>query len=131
MRLLFLLLAPLVGYSQSDTTLTYRQKEVHNMAFSKDTGSMTWNIDTIKYQVPFEIKITKKKIAIDGYGTFRVDSVKRSEEGDYWNYYLPNKLQFTFVVGNAYLIYPIVNRKSKLIVFVINKYIAAETTIFN
>lgn len=117
MRLLLLFMWPTLAFSQLDTTLTYRTKEVHSMVFSNDRESLTWNIDTIKYQVPFEIKITKSKIAIDGYGTFKVDSIKRSEEGDHWNYYLPNNLQFTFVVGNAYLFYPIVNRKSKLIVF--------------
>ena len=91
------------------------------MAFSKDTNSLTWKIDTIKYEVPFEIKITKKKIEIDGYGAFRIDSVKKSQDGDNLNYYLPKNIQFTFVVGNAYLVYPMANRKSKLIVFICKK----------
>jgi hypothetical protein len=141
MRYLFFLLTPLFGYSQLDTTLTYRQKEVHTMAFSKDTSSLTWKIDTIKYEVPFEIRIQNPAellftnpdgtlwkttkipgyVSIDGYGSFKVDSVKKSSEGDYLNYYLPKNIQFTFVVGNAYLVYPMANRKSKLIVFLCKK----------
>jgi hypothetical protein len=110
----------MLSYSQSDTVLTYRQKEVHNMFISKDTTSLTWTIDTIQYQVPFEIKLTKKSIAVDGYGTFKIDSVKKSEDGDYFNYYCPNKIQFNFAAGNAYLLYPMVARKSKVIVFYIS-----------
>ncbi len=121
MRFLLLFMLPVMGYSQLDTTLNYRQKQVHNMTFDQYITDVTWNIDTIKYDVPFEIKITKKKIEIDGYGIFLVDSVRKSEGGDYSNYFLHNGHQFTFVVGNAYLAYPIVNRKSKLIVFLCKK----------
>ncbi len=111
MRLLFILLAPLLGYSQADTTLTYRTKEAHNINWKNQDTASQWKVDTIEYQVPFEIKISKKSLVIDGYGTFKIDSARFPPQSPYMRYYLPKGVIFCWIEKYAYLTYPIVNKR--------------------
>lgn len=120
MRLLFFLLAPLFGYSQPSSNITYRTKEVHTIGWRSDTATSSWRIDTIRYSVPFEIKLTDKSVVIDGYGTFKVDSVKQKYNSSYWNYWLSGGKQFALIENCGYLNYPTVNKKSKIIIFYID-----------
>lgn len=120
MRLLFFILAPILGYSQPSGTLTYHTKEVHTIGWRSDTATSSWRIDTIKYTVPFEIKLTNKSIVIDGYGTFKVDSVKQKYNSPYWNYWLSGGKQFALIENYGYLNYPTINKKSQIIIFCID-----------
>lgn len=129
--LLLLLLAPLMGYPQFVGNLTYKSKEVHSITDIKylvpssdgigfiEMDSTNWKIDTINYSVPFEIKITAFKIAIDGYGTYNVSAWKdKSHEGtkiDYWE--LSNGTNICKIESLMYWNYPTVNHKSKIIFF--------------
>lgn len=120
MRLLFLLLAPFTGYSQVGGILTYHTKEVHTISWKNADTTTSWKIDTIRYSVPFEIRLSLDKVVIDGYGTFRVDSVKQKYNSSYWNYWLPGGKQFSLIENIGYLNYPIVNKKSQVIVFYVD-----------
>lgn len=120
MRLLFLLLAPLMGFCQRDTIITYHTKEVHTINWVTNDSTKTWKVDTISYSTPAELKLTKKSIIIDGYGSFKVDSVKTPEQSLYWRYYLPGGVIFSLIEKYAYLTYPIVNKKSKILVFYVD-----------
>lgn len=115
-----MLLLPLISYSQRDTVIVYKTKEVHSIAWKSNDSTLSWKIDTIRYRVPFEIKITKKNIAIDGYGPFKIDSIRRHEGSAYINYRLPKGIGFTWIERYAYLEYPISKKKSKVIVFYIS-----------
>lgn len=119
MRILFFLLAPLMGYSQLDTTITYRQKEVHSVNIGADTASLTWVIDTIKYSVGFEIKFnkTKKTIEIDGYGTYKYLEYYLHPSSGRPTYTLTNGGELSFYAGTIIWVWPIVNRKTKAIIF--------------
>lgn len=118
MRLLFLLLAPFMGYSQFVGNLIYKTKEVHNITYINDSTT-NWKIDTISYSVPFEIKISSSKIIIDGYGTYSITAWKdKSHEGtkiDYWE--LSNGTNISKIETLMYWNYPTVNHKSKIIFF--------------
>lgn len=119
MRILLLLLAPLLGYSQLDTTLAYRQKEVHRISIAADTASLTWVIDTIKYIADFEIKFNKakKSIAIDGYGTYKyIEYFSHSSSGRP-TYTLSNGGELSWFAGSIIWVWPIVKRKTKTIIF--------------
>jgi hypothetical protein len=120
MRLLLLLLAPVFGYSQPNINLTYHVKEVHTIGWRSDTTTFSWRIDTIKYGVPFEIKLTSKSVVVDGYGTFKVDSVKQKYNSPYWNYWLNGGKQFALIENEGFLNYPIINKKSQIIIFYID-----------
>jgi len=119
---LFFLLAPLFGYSQPTLNITYHTKEAHAIGWKADSTTSSWRVDTIQYSVPFEIKLTNKSIVIDGYGTFKVDSVKQKYNSPYWCYWLKNDIQFALIEKYGYLSYPTVNKKSKLIIFYIDSY---------
>lgn len=141
MRLLLLLLAPLMGFAQLDTTLTYKTKHVHTVVIKPDSSTLSWKADTIKYQVPFEIKITHPTsiqlnnngmvigeaggtVIIDGYGTYKI--AKREIHGQIdslpgWPYYeLSNGSHLTFIANSVIWEFPIVNRKTKTIIFEID-----------
>lgn len=120
MRVLLLLLAPILAYSQPNINLTYHTKEVHTVGWQSDTTTSSWKIDTIKYEVPFEIKLTSNLVVIDGYGTFQVDSMKQKYNSPYWNYWLKGGKQFALIENYGYLNYPTVNKKSKIIIFYID-----------
>lgn len=120
MRLLFLLLAPLIGYAQPSGSLTYKIKEVHAVGWRTADSTSSWRIDTIRYSVPFEIKLSNKSVVIDGYGTFEVDSVKQKYNSPYWNYWLSGGKQFALIENYGYLNYPTVNKKSQIIVFYVD-----------
>jgi hypothetical protein len=120
MRLLLLLLTPSLLYSQPNINLTYHTKEVHTIGWRSPDSTSSWRIDTIKYGVPFEIKLTNKSVVIDGYGTFKVDSVKQKYDSPYWNYWLTGGKQFALIENEGFLNYPTVNKKSKIIVFYID-----------
>jgi len=119
MRILFLLLAPLLGYSQLDTTLSYRQKEVHSINIGADTASLNWVIDTIKYSADFEIKFNKAKnsIAIDGYGTYKYIQYFLHSSSGRPTYTLSNGGELSWIAGSVIWAWPIVNRKTKTIIF--------------
>lgn len=119
MRILFFLLAPLLGYSQLDTTITYRQKEVHNVTIAPDTASLRWGIDTVKYDVNFEIKFNraKKNIAIDGYGTYKYVEYFIHPSSSRPTYTLSNGGELSFFAGTIIWVWPIVNRKTSMIIF--------------
>ena len=119
MRILFLLLAPLMGYSQLDTTITYRQKEVHSINIGADTASLKWVIDTIKYTVNFEIKFNKakKSIAIDGYGTYKYLEYYINPSSSRPTYMLVNGGELSFFAGTIIWVWPIVKRKTSTIIF--------------
>jgi hypothetical protein len=72
MRVLMLLLMPLMGFSQLNITLTYKQKEVHSIVINANSSTLSWKADTIKHDLLFEIKLTSTKIAIDGYGIYKI-----------------------------------------------------------
>lgn len=118
MRVLLLLLAPFMGYSQFVGSIVYKTKEVHSITYIDDSTT-NWKIDTINYSVPFEIKITSSKIAIDGYGTYGITAWKdKSHEGtriDYWE--LGNGTNLVKIESLMYWNYPVVNHKSKIIFF--------------
>lgn len=119
MRFLFLLLAPLMGYSQSDTIVTFRVKEIHNITLYADT-TIKWTIDTIKYNVPFEIKFTKKKISVDGYSAFTISKFEMRSHGDgskYRWYLFSNGAYLMWTLSAVIIEYPAVKRKSKMLVF--------------
>lgn len=122
MRILLLLLAPLMGYSQLDTTLSYRQKEVHGINIGADTASLTWTIDTIKYNVGFEIKFNKakKSIAIDGYGTYKYLEYFLHPSSGRPTYTLANGGELSWIAGSVIWAWPIVKRKTKTIIFEID-----------
>jgi hypothetical protein len=118
MRTLLLLLAPMLGYSQLDTTLVYRQKEVHSIIIKADSSGLSWAIDTIPYLVPFEIKFNKvkKTIAIDGYGTYKVAEYSLHQSG-YHAYKLSNGGEVGYIAGSVIWTWPISRRKTKTIIF--------------
>lgn len=120
MRFLFFLLAPILSYSQFSGTFTYKKKEVHTIGWRTADSISSWRIDTIHYGVPFEIKLTNKSVVIDGYGTFKVDSVKQKYDSFYWNYWLSGGKQFVMIENYGYLNYPVVNKKSQIIVFYVD-----------
>lgn len=138
MRLLLLLLAPLMGFAQLDTTLTYKTKHVHTIAIKADSSTLSWKADTIKYSVPFDIKITGPTsfqldnrgiiigesgglIIIDGYGTYKI--TKREMHGKIdslpgWPYYeLSNGSHLTWIENAVIWEWPLVKRKTKTIIF--------------
>lgn len=119
MRVLFLLLAPLLAHSQLDTTITYKTKEVSSIVVMGDS-TVSWKTDTIPYDLLFEIKFTSTKIAIDGYGSYKI--VKHELHGvdsspGYHYFELSNKTKLTWVESAVIWEFPVVNKKSKLIVF--------------
>lgn len=134
MRLLFFLLAPIFSYPQVDRPMTYHTKEVHTIGWRSDTTTSSWRIDTIHYSVPFEIKqqyaymplrdgsvkLVDSSLLIDGYGLFKIDSVKQKYNSPYWNYWLAGGKQFALIEKIGYLNYPTVNKKSQIIVFYID-----------
>ncbi len=120
MRLLLLLLLPIIGYCQPSANITYHIKEVHNIGWRTADSTSSWRIDTIKYSSPFEIKLSDKSVAIDGYGSFKVDSVKQKYNSLYWNYWLSGGKQFSLIENLGYLNYPTVNKKSQIIIFYID-----------
>lgn len=143
MRLsLLLLLTPLFSYSQSDTIVTYHQKEVHTITYKADS-STTWVIDTIKYSAPFEIKFSKgssqtfldeagnaymgmvpAKISIDGYTTYTVTKHEIHGVNDrnpgFHYYQLSNGAKLTWIEKWLILDFPVVNKKMSEIVFTID-----------
>jgi len=120
MRVLLLLLCPIFAFSQPMANITYHTKEVHTMAWRNADTTTSWRIDTIKYGVSFEIRLSLDRVVIDGYGTFKVDSVKQKYNSPYWNYWLPGGKQFSLIEKIGYLNYPIVNKKSQIIVFYVD-----------
>lgn len=121
MRLLLLLLAPLMGFSQLDTTIAYRIKHVHTIVIKSDSSTLSWNADTIRYQVPFDIKFTQSRVVIDGYGTYRVAKMEIHGQIDSlpgWPYYeLSNGSHLTWIANSVIWEWPIVKRKTKTIIF--------------
>lgn len=117
MRLLIFLLAPFLGYSQVSGVFVYKTKEVHKIGWRDSGSTSSWNIDTIRYHVPFEIKFLQGKISIDGYGTFKIDSVKQKYNSPYWNYWLSDGKQFALIENYGYLNYPTVKKKSQIVIF--------------
>lgn len=115
-KLIPLLLLPIFLSAQN---LKYYTKEVHTITWKSDTETV-WKIDTISYSVPFDIVINPQSLVIDGYGTFKIDSLKMPDNSPYNRYYLPNGVQFAWIERFAYLTYPVVNKKSKIIAFYIN-----------
>lgn len=120
MRLLFLLLTPFLANAQIDTTITYKTKEVGNITIKADSSILSWNIDTISYRVPFEIKFSDSKISIDGYSSYKI--TKHELHGvdsspGYHYYELSNGTKLTWIESAVIWEFPIVNKKSKLIVF--------------
>jgi hypothetical protein len=111
---------PVFGYAQPNATLTYKTKEVHSIGWRTPDSTSSWRIDTIQYNVPFEIKLSNKSVVIDGYGTYRVDSVKQKYNSTYWNYWLSDGKQFALIENYGYLNYPTVNKKSKIIIFYVD-----------
>lgn len=108
-----------MGYSQLDTTIIYRVKEIHNITLGGGTA-IKWTIDTIKYDARFEIKFTKKRIYVDGYGSFGVNKYEtRGDGGDlrYRWYALSNGAYLMWVLNVVIIEYPMVNRKLKTLVF--------------
>lgn len=120
MRLLFFLLAPAIGFAQPSLNLTYKVKEVHTIGWRTADSTSSWRIDTIRYGAAFEIKLSSKSVVIDGYGTFKVDSVKQKYNSPYWNYWLSGGKQFALIENYGYLNYPTVNKKSQIIVFYVD-----------
>jgi len=120
MRLLFLFLLPCAASAQSIASVKYFTKEVHNIKVNKDS-SLDWRIDTISYHVPFEVKFTKAKVSIDGYGTYKIVKYEdRSHEGtqiDHWK--LSDGSTITRFETLMYWEYPVVNRKSRIIHFLL------------
>lgn len=116
MRLLLLFMWPVIGYSQLDTTITYKTKHVHTIAIRPDSSTLSWKADTIKYTVPFDIKFIAAKIVVDGYGTFKVTKHELHSSLYHWHK-LSNGGQLTWIENAVILEYPIVNRKTKTIIF--------------
>jgi hypothetical protein len=124
-----LLLMPLMGFSQLDITMTYKQKEVHSIVIKADSSTLSWKADTIKYDLLFEIKITPTKIAIDGYGTYKI--TKHEIHGviddafGHWPGYhyfeLSNATKLTWIENAIIWEFPIINKKTKTIIFEIEK----------
>lgn len=123
MRLLLLFMWPVIGYSQLDTTLVYKEKEAHAIAYMNDSVTLSWKIDTIKYQVPFDIRFTKTKVYIDGYGTYSITKHELhgiNERNPGYHYYeLSNGTKLTWIEKWVYWEWPIVKRKTKMVIFVI------------
>lgn len=116
MRLLLLLLAPLMGFSQLDTTITYKIKHVHTVVIKPDSSTLSWKADTIRYSVPFDIKFTKGKIVVDGYGTYKI-AKHEIHSGLYHWHKLTNGGQLTWIENAVIWEWPIVKRKTKTIIF--------------
>lgn len=119
MRLLLLLLVPFASFSQIEKTITYKVKYVHNVAVKTD-NSITWTVDTISYHVPFDIKLTKKSVSIDGYGTYKIAEYQlRGEPGElqYPWYKFTNGIYLWWVNKIAIMEYPLSEKKAKTIVF--------------
>ena len=141
MRVLLLLLMPVMGFCQLDTTITYRQKEVHSIVIKADSTTLSWKADTVKYDVLFEIKFTKPegyvgnyngsitplggKIVIDGYGTYKITKHEIHGADTDWpgyHYYeLSNGTKLTWIENAVIWEFPIVNKKTKTIIFEIEK----------
>ena len=123
MRFILLFMWPVLGYSQLDTTLTYKSKEVHAIIWKNDSATLSWKTDTINYPVSFEIKFTKKKIAIDGYGTYSIlkHEIHGAIDGlpGYHYYDLTNGTHLTYLENWVYWEWPIVKKKTKMVVFII------------
>jgi hypothetical protein len=121
MRILLLLLLPISISAQQIVNLKYQLKEVHNITMLPDSN-VKWSIDTIKYHVPFEIKFTKTKVSIDGYGNYTITKYEdRSHEGtqiDHWK--LSNGSTITRFETLMYWEYPFVKGKAKTIFFKID-----------
>jgi hypothetical protein len=102
--------------AQLDTTITYKTKHVHTVAVRADSSTLSWKADTIRYSVPFDIKFTKSKIIVDGYGTFKI-SKHELHSGYYHWHRLSNGGQLTWIENAVILEYPIVRKKTKTIIF--------------
>lgn len=117
--LLLFIIAPLLSYSQNDTTVVYFQKEVHSITLGNDT-SFRWTIDTIKYEKPFEIKFTKKKVSVDGIGDFKIAQYELRKEIDgfeYRWYKFSNGAFLIWMLNVISIEYPVANKKTKSLFF--------------
>jgi hypothetical protein len=118
MRFLLLLLLPCSVYSQPVANLSYKLKEVHNLTVGVDCN-LIWKVDTIKYSVPFEIKISETKISIDGYGDYTIKSYENKSRPDtridYWE--LTDSSFITKIDNLMYWEYPMKNKQSRFIHF--------------
>lgn len=124
MRIFLLLtLMPFLSMAQRDTAFTYHVKMIHAQTLKSD-GSLLWKIDTIKYSVPFEIKINQAtgKIIIDGYGMYKIikQEMHGDEVGHYPYYEFSNGTKFTWIENAMLWEYPMINGKAKLIIFEID-----------
>lgn len=119
MRIILLLLFPFVAHAQLDTIITYRQKEVHTISLGPDAASLKWVIDTVRYNVNFEIKFNKakKSIAIDGYATYKYLEYYINPSSSRPTYMLSNGGELSFFAGTIIWAWPIVNKKTKTIIF--------------
>jgi len=149
MRVLMLLLMPIMGFSQLDTSLHFRQIEVHSIVIKPDSTTLTWSVDTIKFKSPGgEIKFQKRvrvypvlgeilqdssvigvelyayyfatSISIDRYGTYKVSKSEMHGVGkqyQYPYYELTNGSKLTWVENAIIWDWPIINKKTKTIIF--------------
>lgn len=121
MRLLLLLLAPVMGFSQLDTTVAYKIKHVHTIVIKPDSSTLSWKADTIKLSARYKIKFTATEIVIGRHGTYKI--AKREMHGQIdslpgWPYYeLSNRSHLTWIENSIIWEWPIVKRKTKTIIF--------------
>lgn len=151
MRVLMLLLMPVMGFSQLDTSLIYHTKEVHTIVIKADSSTLSWKIDTTVFESPGEIKLLKRipkicvdttmdgglytsgelyiyyfatTISIDGYtGVYKVTKSEMHGTGrkfQYPYYELSNGSKLTWIENAVLWEFPVVNKKSKLIIFEID-----------
>lgn len=146
-----LLLMPLMGLSQLDTSLIYHIKEVHTIVIKADSSTLSWDIDTTVFESPGEIKFLKRvpkicqdtimngvlymagefyiyyfasTISIDGYSAYKVTKSEMHGTGrkfQYPYYELSNGTKLTWIENAVLWEFPAVKKKSKIIVFEIDK----------
>lgn len=126
MRVLLLLLAPFMAYTQVDTVLTYHVKEVHYVTF-KDTAA-TEKIDTTKFQSVGEIKFTKSSVSIDGYSKYKILSYQMNGDSvqKFPYYYFSNGMYLIWFTHFVILEYPFKNNKSTTVIFMLDSPMKQE-----
>jgi len=123
MRVLFILLAPLLGYSQLDTTLTYRKKYVHKFVVEYITPHIVCDIDTVKCRGDYKIKFNKadSTIYIEKYGTYKYTNYTPTHSLLAHSYKLKNGGDVCWTNKSVIWAFPLVGQKAKTIIFEVSK----------
>jgi len=121
--LVLLLFLSQMGFSQFLGRVTYKTKIVYTKYLKADSTLKSYTLDTIRYNVPFEVTFTQKSVMIDGYGSFAVESYRKNGDANsvFHHYKLKNGNYVTIGEKNMYLVYPLVKLKYQIVMFEIDQ----------